>query len=98
MPYRFQPISAATDPMQQLAIINRNFAELDNEAVTKVFNDGGVPGLITGKLPNGRFGTLDYDNGIARELKGFSPVTGRWGHWISKSGVDVIDLLTAAGV
>jgi len=44
MPNRFTPIQPGVDPSQQMAIINKNFAELDNENVTKIYNGSdGVP-------------------------------------------------------
>ena len=39
MPNRFTPIQPGTDPSQQMAIINKNFAELDNETVKKLYDD-----------------------------------------------------------
>lgn len=39
MPNRFTPIQPGTDPNQQLAIINKNFGELDNESVKKLYDD-----------------------------------------------------------
>jgi len=39
MPNRFTPIAPGTDPAQQLAIINKNFAELDNETVKMLYDD-----------------------------------------------------------
>lgn len=49
MPNRFQPIQVGTDQSQQLAIINNNFAQLDNENVSKIFYDvNGVPSISIG--------------------------------------------------
>ena len=63
MSNRFIPFSSGTDMNQVLAILNKNFGELDNEAVTKVFNvAGGKPGFIEGKLPNSLgYGFILYD-------------------------------------
>lgn len=53
MPNRFIPLHAGTDMNQVLAILNKNFGELDNESVTKIFNvTNNSPGFIQGKLPN----------------------------------------------
>jgi hypothetical protein len=44
MPSRFIPIQPGTDASQQVAIINKNFGELDNESVTKLYNGAdGIP-------------------------------------------------------
>lgn len=49
MPSRFLPIQAGTDPSQQLAIINKNFAELDAEGTKKLFYDStGTPSVFIG--------------------------------------------------
>lgn len=49
MPSRFIPIPYGTDPAQQLAMINKNFGELDNENVTKIFYDiNGTPSIAIG--------------------------------------------------
>jgi len=53
MPNLFSPIQSGTNWEQALATINNNFAQLDNEAVTKTFNGPvGTPTFIQGKLPN----------------------------------------------
>lgn len=67
MPNRFQPISPGTDPSQQIAQINKNFGELDNENTTKVFyNASGNIGVTQGLLPNnlGEGIVLNDNNGI----------------------------------
>lgn len=49
MSNRFQPIPASTPPDQQLAMINNNFAQLDNENVKKLFYDvNGTPSIFIG--------------------------------------------------
>lgn len=60
MPYRFVPLSQGSSYEQDKKAINANFAELDNEAVTKVFKGpNGVNALITGRLPNNLgYGTM----------------------------------------
>jgi hypothetical protein len=67
MPNRFQQIIPGSDVNQQIAMLNKNFAELDNENITKVFyNSAGNIGVTQGLLPNGLGeGTLLSDaNGI----------------------------------
>lgn len=57
MPNRFKPVQDGTDQSQLLAIINRNFGELDNETFTRVYNDrNGVPSIVMGILPDGTTG------------------------------------------
>lgn len=62
MPYRFVPIGPNVSLQEALAVLNANFAQLDSEVVTKVFNAaGGNPGFLQGKLPNGLgYGFLMY--------------------------------------
>lgn len=53
MPYRFAPIGGNTPFNDALPAINANFAQLDQEAVTKTFKNGaGNTGLVIGRLPN----------------------------------------------
>jgi hypothetical protein len=54
MPNRFIPIPYGTDPSQQLAMINKNFGELDSEATTKIFYDSnGIPSIAIGVQRDG---------------------------------------------
>lgn len=62
--------------MAQVAQINKNFAELDRETVTKVFKSGTTE-LIQGKIDNSRFGTLMRVDGIDRQFDGLY-MTGRF--------------------
>ena len=39
MPNRFVPLQPGTDQSQQIAVINQNFGELDNETVKKLYDD-----------------------------------------------------------
>ena len=92
MPDRFIPLSAGTDINQVLAILNKNFGELDNESITKVFRGpNGKTAIIEGKLPyDGGYGALYYDkDGIARILIGIDP-DGGIGLYVSKPGEDVV--------
>lgn len=88
MPHRFNPINPDTPQEHMIAAMNRNFAALDNEAVTKVFNDGTNPGMITGQLPNGMFGILVYLDGVPNGIW-----TAETGLKIAEPGVDVLTLI-----
>ncbi len=58
MPNLFAPINPGTKLDQALAVINNNFASLDNESVVKTFNGpNGKPMLTQGRLSNGFHGT-----------------------------------------
>ena len=47
MPNRFTPVPANTDQAQQAAIINNNFAQLDNENIKKImFDSTGTPRIF----------------------------------------------------
>jgi len=62
MPNRFNPISGNADISDIIKAANNNFAQLDSEAVTKVFRvAANTPGFIEGKLPDGLgYGYLLY--------------------------------------
>lgn len=54
MPSRFIPINPAADTSQQVSIINKNFAELDNEGTIKLYSDKtGTPNISIGIQPDG---------------------------------------------
>lgn len=94
MPNRFIPINAGTSQEQVLAMVNKNFAELDNENVTKVYRGAnGNVAIIEGKLPySGGFGTLQYDqDGNSRIIIGIDP-DGEVNIHVSKPGYDIVDL------
>lgn len=69
MSNRFLPLRSGTDMDQLLAILNKNFGELDGETITKVFSVSATsPGFIQGQLPNNLgYGFLMYtpDNKVA---------------------------------
>lgn len=91
MPNRFTPITSTQSTKAALQQINQNFMQLDAEAYTKVVQKGGNNQVMFGKLPNGRYGLLIYDNdGRARVLIGQAPKNGRPGVWITKAGYDVL--------
>jgi hypothetical protein len=93
MPYRFAPIGAGSNLEQLIAAINANFAQLDQEAVTKVFKQANGNVIIEGKLPfDGGYGTLYYDTSlIPRLLIGLGP-DGEVNITKSKDGVSVLDV------
>lgn len=94
MPSRFLPITSGTSREQTLSIINKNFAELDNENITKVYRGAnGRVAIIEGKLPySGGFGTLQYDqSGTARIIIGIDP-DGEVNIHVSKEGYDIVSL------
>lgn len=95
MPNRFTPINSKSDLQSALKQINSNFLQLDGETYSKTINrGGGKPAMVTGKLPNGRYGILLYDDtGIPRILIGQAPDNGRPGIWVSKENVDVLKSL-----
>ncbi len=92
MPNRFVPLGAGTDLPQAISAINNNFAQLDNETVTKAYRQPGGNAIIEGKLPyEGGYGALYYDSdNVPRIVIGILP-DGTMGIVISKEGVDVID-------
>ena len=48
--------------------------------------------MVSGKLPNGRYGEVFYDaGGMPRILIGQAPGDGRPGIWITKEGFNVLD-------
>lgn len=95
MPYRFNPINPGTDLPQALNVVNNNFAQLDNESVTKTFKQSGGNAIVEGKLPyDGGYGSLYYDpNGIPRLIVGITP-DGDVDIVKSKSGVSVLDVFS----
>jgi hypothetical protein len=92
MPYRFTPISSRAKLQDALRQINQNFMMLDAEASTRIVNQGnGVPAIITGRLPNNRYGILIHDtNGIPKILIGQAPDTGEPDIWINTTGGNVL--------
>jgi hypothetical protein len=65
---------------------------LDAETYAKTISNGKNSQMISGKLPNGRYGELFYDaGGMPRILIGQAPSDGRPGIWITKEGFNVLD-------
>ncbi|SIC60096.1 hypothetical protein [Mycobacteroides abscessus] len=94
MPGRFTPLNPSASLNNLVAQVNKNFAVLDNENVTKVFKKASINAVVTGRYADDRYGTLmTDDSGKRRMLMGQHPVDGHIGFWISKEGEDVITLL-----
>ena len=91
MPNRFNPINSKQSTQKAFQQINNNFMMLDAETYSKTISGGGSKQMISGKLPNGRYGEVFYDtSGRPRILIGQAPNNARPGIWISKDGVDVL--------
>jgi hypothetical protein len=95
MPYRYNPIGGNSSFSEALPVINSNFAQLDQEAVTKTFKQASGNAIITGKLPyDGGYGTLYYDqNGIPSIVIGIMP-DGTTDFVVAKPGQNVLDLFS----
>lgn len=93
MPNRFVPLGVGSGLDQMRAVLNANFAELDNEAVTKTFKQPSGNAIVEGKLPyDGGYGFLFYDpDGVPSIVLGILP-DGTMGMVIAKEGVDVLSL------
>ena len=92
MPNRFTPISSSQSTKTALQQINNNFMMLDAETYAKTISNGKNSQMISGKLPNWRYGELFYDaGGMPRILIGQAPSDGRPGIWITKEGFNVLD-------
>lgn len=92
MPNRFQPINSEQGLKSALQIANHNFMMLDAETYSKTIANGRSSQMISGKLPNGRYGEVFYDaGGMPRILIGQAPNDGRPGIWITKEGFNVLD-------
>lgn len=66
MPYRFTPIGSGSSAAER-AQVNKNFAALDREAVTKEFKDASGNSLVMGKLSDDRFG-IEFSDGTVTFL------------------------------
>ena len=92
MPNRFTPLSSKTKLPGVIRRINDNFRQLDAEANSKTIRGGNGRAMVSGRLPNGRYGELFYDStGTPRILVGQAPKDGRPGIWITKSGYNVLE-------
>ncbi|HJQ07999.1 MAG TPA: hypothetical protein VJ836_00795 [Candidatus Saccharimonadales bacterium] len=96
MPDRFIPLSYPMDISQLVAILNKNFGELDSEGITKVYKGpSGRIAIIEGKLPyEGGYGSLYHDStGTPRLIVGITP-DGDVDIVKSKAGVSVLDVFS----
>lgn len=92
MPNRFTPINSNQSVQTGLQIANKNFMMLDAEAYSKTISNGKNSQMVSGKLPNGRYGEVFYDaGGMPRILIGQAPGDGRPGIWITKEGYNVLE-------
>jgi len=92
MPNRFSPLSSKASLQSVIRQTNDNFRQLDAETNSKtIIAGGGKNAMLSGRLPNGRYGEVFYDStGTARILIGQAPKDGRPGIWITKPGFDVL--------
>jgi hypothetical protein len=97
MPGRFTPLNPAATLSNLVAQVNKNFAVLDNENVTKVFKNGSSNAVTIGRYSSDggmRYGLLISDaSGVPRILIGQAPDDQRPGVWISKDNENVLELL-----
>jgi hypothetical protein len=95
MPFRFIPVNPGTDIDGAMSVMNNNFAQLDNESVTKTFKQSGGNAIVEGKLPySGGYGSLYYDSdNVPRILIGIAP-DGEPDIGMSVTGESIVDLYT----
>lgn len=93
MPNRFTPLSSKAGLSSTIRQINDNFRQLDAETNSKtIIAGGGKNAMLSGRLPNGRYGEVFYDaTGIPRILIGQAPKDGRPGIWVTKEGYNVLE-------
>lgn len=91
MPNRFTPLSSKASLQAVIRQTNDNFRQLDAETNSKtIIAGGGKNAMLSGRLPNGRYGELFYDStGTPRVLIGQAP-NGRPGVWVTKPGFNVL--------
>lgn len=92
MANRFTPTPRSTDPRQMMAMMNKNFAELDAESATKVYyNPQGKVGEINGLLPNGLgVGTLLKDTAGRNSIAMYIDNAGQPILKVAKTGKDAV--------
>lgn len=92
MPNRFTPLSSKAGLPSIVRQVNDNFRQLDAETNSKtIIAGGGKNAMLSGRLPNGRYGEVFYDNtGTPRILIGQAPNDGRPGIWVTKPGFNVL--------
>jgi hypothetical protein len=92
MPNRFSPLSSKADLEAVIRQTNDNFRQLDAETYSKTIQGGGGKNAMQfGRLSNGRYGMVLYDDsGLPRILIGQAPNGGRPGVWVTKPGFNVL--------
>lgn len=95
MPYKFVPLGPNASLQEVISVNNANFAQLDNEVVTKVFKQPGGNAIVEGKLPyKGGYGLLFYDqNNVPNMIIGILP-DGTMGMVVAKPGVNVLTVFS----
>ena len=93
MPNRFTPLSSKAGLSSIVRQVNDNFRQLDAETNSKTnMAGGGKKAMLSGRLPNGKYGELFYDStGTPRILIGQAPKDGRPGIWVTKPGFNVLN-------
>ena len=92
MPNRFSPLSTKASLQSVIRQTNDNFRQLDAETNAKTIQAGGGKNAMQfGRLSNGKYGLLLYDeSGTPRILVGQAPNGGRPGVWVTKPGFSVL--------
>lgn len=92
MPNRFLPFRSGTDMNQLIAILNKNFGELDGDTITKVFSVSRTsPGFIEGQLPNNLgYGFLMYTPDNKVSIACYIDSSGQPVLKIAKAGFDAL--------
>lgn len=91
----YQPLNTTSSLETNFNILNNMIRDLNNQQITKTYNQPGGNVIIEGKLPyEGGYGILLYDqNNIAHIIIGILP-DGSVGIAVAKSGQDVIAATT----
>lgn len=90
------PLNSKNSTPQNYGQVNDMIRQLNKEQITKAFKQSGGNSVVTGKLPNGKYGSLYYDtDNDARILIGQHPTDGHMIIAMTKTGLDVIDELSA---
>lgn len=88
------PISSKASLPTAINALNNVIRGLSSETNTKTVRQSGGNAILSGKLPNGRYGEVIYDsNNKARILIGQKPNDGEPIIAISKTGIDVLEAL-----
>lgn len=91
MPNTFVPIGKGSSFDEALPVINTNFAQLDKEAVTKVFKQASGNAVVQGKLPGDiGHGFLMYDPAGLVSIACYVDAAGQPVLKIAKDGFDAL--------